>query len=98
MEIASRSKCRYKHGCVVVFRGKIVAVATNQRVGDPNEGWRRAHIHAEHAALLAAGDRAYGSTVYVARVGANGEPAESKPCRKCERLLDKFKVAAVIWT
>lgn len=98
LEIASRSKCRYKHGCVVVSRGQVVAVATNQRVGNPQEGWRRAHIHAEHAALLAAGEKAYGAKVYVARIGANGQPAESKPCRKCERLLEKFKVEAVVWT
>lgn len=98
VEIASRSKCRHKHGCVVVSRGQVVAAATNQRVGDPDEGWRRAHVHAEHAALLAAGDRAYGAKVYVARVNASGMPAESKPCRKCERMLDKFKVSVVIWT
>lgn len=98
LEIAMRSKCRHKHGCVVVSRGKIVATATNQRVGNPDEGWRRAHVHAEHAALLAAGDRAYGATVYVARIGATGQPVESKPCRRCERVLDKYKVASVVWT
>jgi pyrimidine deaminase RibD-like protein len=98
LEVATRSKCRYRHGCVVVYRGQVVATATNQRVGNPDEGWRRAHIHAEHAALVAAGDKAYGAKVYVARVDAAGKPVESKPCRKCERLLEKFKVGAVIWT
>lgn len=98
LEVATRSKCRHRHGCVVVSRGQVVATATNQRVGNPREGWRRAHVHAEYAALLAAGDRAYGAKVYVARVGANGQPVESKPCRKCERVLIKFKVARVVWT
>lgn len=98
LEIASGSKCRHKHGAVVVSRGQVVATATNQRVGDPEEGWRKAHIHAEHAALLAAGDRAYGAKVYVARLSRTGAPAESKPCRKCERILEKFKVVTVVWT
>jgi pyrimidine deaminase RibD-like protein len=98
VKVASRSKCRHKHGCVVVSRGQVVASATNQRVGNPEDGWRRSHIHAEHAALMAAGEKAYGATVYVARVSASGQPVESKPCRKCERLLEKFKVGAVVWT
>ena len=98
LEVASESKCRHKHGAVVVYRGQVVATATNQRVGDPEDGWRKAHIHAEHAALLAAGNKAYGAKVYVARLSRTGRPAESKPCRRCERLLEKFGVVTVIWT
>lgn len=98
MQVASRSKCRYKHGCVVVNNGKIVATATNKKVGDPETHWRKAHIHAEAAAILAAGKYAHGSTVYVARLAADGSPAESKPCKKCDGYLDRFGVATVVWT
>lgn len=75
-----------------------MATATNKRVGNPEEAWRRSHVHAEAAALLAAGDRAYGANVYVARLTADGGPAESKPCKKCEKYLEKFNVARVVWT
>lgn len=98
VEAALMSRCQYRHGCVVVSRGQVVSVATNRRVGDPDEAWRRAHVHAEAAALLAAGDKAYGSTLYVARVSKSGKPLTSRPCKKCERVIGKFKVAAVVWT
>lgn len=98
LEVAQTSKCRYKHGCVVVYNGKIIASATNKKVGDPYTEWRRAHIHAEAAAILAAGKRANGATVYVARVLKDGQPASSKPCKKCEGYLQRFKVSQVVWT
>ena len=98
LEIAKTSKCRYKHGCVVVNNGRIVSVATNKKVGDPETHWRKAHVHAEAAALIAAGSKAYGSTVYVARAAADGSPADSKPCKKCDRYLERFGVAQVRWT
>lgn len=98
LEVAMTSKCRYKHGCVVVSNGRIVSIATNKKVGDPEKQWRRAHIHAEAAAIVAAGKRANGSTVYVARVSKDGTPANSKPCKKCEGYLQRFKVSQVVWT
>jgi pyrimidine deaminase RibD-like protein len=98
LEIAMTSKCRHKHGCVVVNNGKILATATNKKVGDPNTHWRKAHIHAEAAAASAAGSRAHGSTVYVARIAADGSPAESRPCKKCDGYLERLGVAQVRWT
>jgi deoxycytidylate deaminase len=55
-------------------------------------------MHAEIAALLVAGSRAYGATVYVARVRKDGTPADSKPCKKCEGQLKRKGVKKVIWT
>lgn len=98
LEIAQTSKCRYRHGCIVVSRGRIVASATNKKVGDPETQWRRSHIHAEAAAIIAAGKHAHGALVYVARAAADGSPAYSKPCKKCERYLERFGVAQVVWT
>lgn len=98
LEVATRSRCRYKHGCVVVNNGKIVSTATNKKVGDPEIAWRKAHIHAEIAAVLAAGRYAAGANVYVARVTKSGKPAESQPCKKCERFLNRMGVSQVVWT
>lgn len=98
LEIAKTSKCRYKHGCVVVNNGKVVSSATNKKVADPYTHWRRAHIHAEVAAVLAAGKYANGATVYVARAAADGSPASSQPCKKCERFLERYGIAQVVWT
>jgi pyrimidine deaminase RibD-like protein len=98
IEVAAQSRCHYRHGCVVVSNGKVVAAETNRRVGNPDSEWRKAHIHAEAAALMAAGDKAYGASVYIARVSKSGVPAESRPCKKCERLINKYKVMTVVWT
>jgi len=98
MEIAKTSRCRYRHGCVVVNNGRIISAATNKKVGDPEIAWRKSHVHAEIAAVAAAGKYAYGSLVYVARVAADGSSANSQPCKKCERYLDRIGVAQVMWT
>jgi len=98
IELAETSKCRHKHGCVVVSRGRVIAQATNKKVGDPGTQWRRSYIHAEFAALIAAGKNAKGSKVYVARVMKDGTPALSKPCKKCERYLKRYGVSEVVWT
>lgn len=83
---------------MVVNNGKIVATATNRKIGDPETNWRSAHVHAEMAALAAAGSRAKGAFVYVARVFADGSPADSKPCKRCESYMGRYKVAQVVWT
>lgn len=99
IHIANSSKCRYRHGCVVVSNGQIVGKATNKLVGDQSKtSWRKSHVHAEIAALNEAGDRAIGSVVYVARIRKDGTPADSKPCKKCESQLTKRKVKKVLWT
>ena len=96
--VAQKSKCRHKHGCVVVSKGKIIAHATNKRIGDPKFCWRRSYVHAEAAAAIAAGTRISGASVYVARVGKNGLPRESRPCRKCQKYLFRMGVGRIYWT
>lgn len=98
VDVAATSKCRYQHGCVVVHRGRVVATATNKKVGNVEECWMRSHIHAEVAAILAAGRYARKSKVYVARILKDGTPAKSKPCKKCQKFMEKYKISQVVWT
>lgn len=98
LDAARKSKCRHKHGCVIVRNGKIISVSTNKKIGDPSVSWRTAHIHAEFAALAAAGSLASGANVYVARIDARGTPAPSEPCKKCKSILDRAGVSKVVWT
>lgn len=99
LSVAATSKCRYQHGCVVVANGVVVAEATNKKIREADSNtWRIAHVHAEEAAIAAAGSRAKGATVYVARVGRDGAPAMSKPCKRCERRLARVGVANIVWT
>lgn len=96
--VAKGSKCHYRHGAVVVVNGRVISSATNKKVGDPSTAWRKSHIHAEFAALIAAGTRATGASVYIARVLADDTPAYSEPCKKCARLLQRLGVSQVVWT
>lgn len=98
LDVARKSKCRYKHGCVVVSNGRVIAHATNKKIGDPKLEWRRSHVHAEAAAAIAAGSRIAGAHVYVARISPTGLPLESRPCRKCQRYLQRMGVAKITWT
>jgi pyrimidine deaminase RibD-like protein len=98
LEVAEKSKCRYKHGCVVVSDGKVIAHATNKKIGDPKLEWRRSHVHAEAAAAIAAGSRISGSHVYVARIGNDGSPLGSRPCRRCQSYLQRMGVSKIVWT
>lgn len=92
------SKCRYKHGCVVVSNGRVVAAATNKKIGDPYTHWRRSYVHAEAAAIIAAGTKANGATVYVARISSDGTVTLSKPCKRCDGYMERFGVSRVVWT
>lgn len=98
IKLAEKSRCRYRHACIVVRDGRIVSEATNKKVGDPSVAWRCSHIHAEAAAIISAGTYASGSTVYVARINAYGEPVSSEPCKRCKSLLARYGVARVVWT
>lgn len=97
IELAKTSKCRHKHGCVIVKNGRIIAESTNKKVGDPSIQWRLA-MHAEFAAVVAAGSDAVGATLYVARVQADGTTALSKPCKKCESIMKRSGISRVVWT
>lgn len=97
MGVALTSKCRFKHGCVVVKHGRVRGSSPNLMRNDPkNVEHPHCSIHAEIAGMKKAGwpRRA---TIYVARVNGQGEPRLSKPCCNCQPVLDEFKTK-VIWT
>lgn len=90
------------HVAVVVYRGKIIAEATN-RIGYRSEGYstyyntavrEKRNIHAEENVVRVLGDynKLRDADMYIMRLG-RGENAEnfinSKPCAKCECFLNK---------
>lgn len=95
--VALTSKCRFKHGAVVVHHGKVLASSPNVSKNNPlNVDHKHCSIHAEVRALRKAGfpKRA---TVYVARINNLGEERFSKPCNGCMSLIEDLKCKA-IWT
>ena len=99
LSVAATSRCNNQHGAVVVRRGKIVSTAINIRQHSAHErSWRNSHIHAEAAAVRAAGAASFGSTVYVARVDAAGDAALSAPCLRCQGAMLRAGVRRVVYT
>ncbi len=97
MGVALESKCKFRHGAIVVKHGTILGSSPNLYKNDPkNVDFHYSQVHAEIAALKRAGWPTK-VTVYVARVNGFGTARLSKPCANCQEVLDAHKVK-VIWT
>lgn len=97
MGVALSSKCKFRHGAIVVKHGKVLGASPNLYKNDPrNVNPKYCQVHAEIAALKRAGwpSRA---TIYVARVNGLGYARLSKPCSNCQEVLNSYK-AKVVWT
>lgn len=93
--VALTSKCRMKHGAIVVRHSKILAFSPNVERNNPKfVGWENASVHAEIRAMKRAGWPTK-ATLYVARVNNQGEKRLSKPCPNCQEVLDRFKIKVV---
>lgn len=92
-----------KHGAIVVKNGQIVGVGVNSTRGiasvkKSEESWRSSYVHAEEVAIQAAGKKANGATLYVARVNRSGFPRLSEPCSRCEGVIARSGVRRVVYT
>ena len=96
-DVAATSKCRQKHGAVVIKRGQVRSVAANQRRGLVTDAYPHT-IHAEELALLRAGSTSAGATLLVARVNRAGELRLSAPCRRCQGAIERAGIRRVIYT
>lgn len=97
MGVALTSKCRFRHGAIVVKHSKILGSSpnvykNNPKVVDP----KNCSIHAEIRAMLRAGSPK-GCTLYVARM-SNVGPKLSRPCQVCYNELMELKVKRVFYT
>lgn len=93
--VALTSKCKFRHGAVVVHHGTVLGSSCNIRKNDPYYvDHKFSSIHAEVRALRRAGFPKK-ATIYVARVNRFGETRNSKPCEGCQSLLDELNVKVV---
>lgn len=103
MRVAETSELSQKHGAIIVKSGRVLAVGVNK--------WRnrelfRASIktynpdltyHAEIDALNRFAD-VKGATIYIARIGKNGESKYSRPCHRCLQALQKSGIKKIVYT
>lgn len=99
LSLSYLSKCRHKHGAVLMKNGQVLAAATNVLLtGDVSDAnWRRSQLHAEEVVLGMAGTQAVGAVLYVARSGPNGA-LPSGPCIRCQRRIARARVKRVVHT
>jgi len=97
-------------GAIITFRREVIALATNDVTKTHPLQSRFARIpgetiylHAEIAAIAKALRNRdlkilNGSTLYVARLCANGTWGNAKPCVGCVRAIDAFGIKEIIHT
>jgi tRNA(Arg) A34 adenosine deaminase TadA len=91
---ATRASGAFRHGAVVVYKGRVVASGCN-RFG----AGARDSVHAE-AATVARVPRSVlrGATMFVVRVGRDQRLLESRPCTRCQRHLARLGMRCVFYT
>ena len=101
--LASKSEARQKHGAVIVRGGSVVGTGFNKDRNHPDNvspEHIKTHcsVHAEVEAIRDAGWNVRGAVLYVARINNNGEDRYSKPCDRCNAVIEETQIKKVIYT
>ena len=100
---ASKSKSRRMHGAVVVKSGRVIGTGFNKDRNNPyyvSPEHIKTHcsVHAEVDAIRDANWNVRGAVLYVARVNNAGEDRNSKPCARCQVVIEETQIKKVIYT
>lgn len=104
MTKAQESEQRFRHGCVLVTGGKVLALTCNASNRTVLAGRIMSSMHAEMVALSFAyrGNRnprrMRHMDLYVVRLGNNDSMMDSKPCTCCVKALRKMGVKRVYYS
>jgi len=99
-KVAKTSKCRVKHGAIIVSGNSILSFAVNRDRNNPcfvDHPKRDASVHAEIGALRMA-SKTKGAVMYIARVNNQGEPRMSRPCAKCMEAIKAAGIKRIVYT
>jgi deoxycytidylate deaminase len=101
--LASKSEARQKHGAVIVRGGSVVGTGFNKDRNHPDNvspEHIKTHcsVHAEVEAIRDAGWNVRGAVLYVARINNHGEDRYSKPCDRCNVVIEETQIKKVIYT
>lgn len=96
---ARKSNLRFKMSAAMIYRGRIVAVATNTRKTHPRYGSKEKYntLHCEGNLLWTCeklGIDPRGMTMLIFRKNY----LNAKPCRDCQKLIEKAGIKKVIYT
>lgn len=91
---------KYKLGCIVFKKSRILGLGFNQLKTDPKSPHTWKHIHSEFAAIKNVPLEELKNSsvlVYMERV-SNGSVGVAKPCPCCENMLRKVGVKQIYYT
>lgn len=101
--MAAKSTARRMHGAIVVKSGRVIGTGYNKNTNNPMQVSPE-HIkthcsrHAEIEAIRDAKWNVKGAVLYVARVNVHGQDRNSKPCIRCEVVIEETQIKKVIYT
>jgi deoxycytidylate deaminase len=100
---ATKSTARNTHGAVIVKGGRVVGTGFNRNRNHPNivspEHIKTdCSIHAEESAIRDAGYDVRNAVIYVARVNKHGEDRNSRPCSRCQEMINEYGIKRIIYT
>lgn len=101
--LATKSDSRQKHGAVVVKSGRVLGTGYNKDRNDPDRVSpehikQHCSVHAEIDAIRDANWNVRGAVLYVARVNRQGMDRNSKPCERCQVVIEETQIKKVIYT
>ena len=101
--LASKSDSRHKHGAVIVKSGRVLGTGFNKNRNHPDyvsPEHIKSHcsVHAEVDAIRDAKWKVKGAVLYVARVNNQGKDRNSKPCDRCNVVIQETQIKKVIYT
>ena len=96
LTVAKDSKCKQKHGALLVKGGCIVALGYN-KPRNAHLAITRASIHAEEVAIKKA-KNTKGAMLIVVRINSRGMAMSSKPCNQCQELIKSAGIRKVVYT
>jgi deoxycytidylate deaminase len=91
------------HGAIIVKSGRVLGTGHNKDRNSPlyvSPEHIKTHCsrHAEIEAIRDANWNVKGAVLYVARVNSNGQDRNSKPCIRCEAVIEETQIKKVIYT
>tara|TARA_B100000575_G_scaffold269966_1_gene250080 strand:+ start:92 stop:427 length:336 start_codon:yes stop_codon:yes gene_type:complete len=95
---ALKSDMNFNHGCVVIYRGKIIGKGYNTYIN--SNCYDKASLHAEVSAINDAlkkisAEELKKCKLIVIRINKFGEHLNSKPCYNCTNYINKFRIKKV---
>lgn len=89
----------FKHGACIAVGNKVIGIGFNKMKTSPKSTHPYGSLHAEVVAILNAGNRNLSkATLYVYREIKNGNLADSRPCKYCEKAIKAAGIKEVCFT